>query len=107
MKPSLLLFSLLTAISFSSCQKDRVWVKYLETYCDDPWGGYTQPDSEKVEAIKAYFSGEGVKVFDVTMEAMYEPAACMGCMCLSGNVISCRVGEEDLPVMLEHGFTAD
>lgn len=108
MKPHHLLIFLLTAISFSSCQKEKVWVKYLETQCANPWPvHYTLPDSEKVEAIKAYFSGEGVKVFHITMEDMYEPAACLACMCHTGRVMSCRVGEKDLPVMLSHGFTGN
>jgi hypothetical protein len=41
------------------------------------------------------------------MEALHGPDACMACECLSGNVISCRVSEKDLPVMLDHGFTSD
>jgi hypothetical protein len=103
-----LLILLLTTIFLNSCEKDQVWVKYFETQCANPWPvHYTLPDSEKVEAIKAYFSGEGVEVFLVTMEDMYEPAACMACMCHTGKVISCRVREKDLPVMLEYGFTAE
>jgi len=103
----LTLFLALTALSLTSCQREKVWVKYLETQCADPWGGYTQPDAEKTAAIKAYFSGQGVEVFHVTMEALHGPDACMACECLSGNVISCRVSEKDLPVMLDHGFTSD
>ncbi len=105
--PFPLLF-ILTAIIFTSCQKEKVWVKYLETQCADPWAvNYTLPDTEKVEAIKEYFAAEGVEVFHVTIEAMHEPAACLACSCTSGNVISCRVKEKDMAVMKAHGFTSD
>jgi hypothetical protein len=107
MKAHHLLIFLLTAISFTSCQKERVWVKYSETGCADPWGGSWQPHAEKVSSIKAFFSGVGVEVFGVAIETVNLPDACDACHCLTGNVIRCEVREKDLPVMLEQGFTAD
>lgn len=107
MKPCHLLIFLLTVISLSSCQKEKVWVKYSETGCADPWGGSSQPHAEKVSSIKAFFSGVGVDVFGVAIETVNLPDACDACFCLTGNVISCEVREKDLPVMLQHGFTAD
>jgi len=107
MKPNYLLIFLFAVISLSSCQKERVWVKYSETACADPWGGFSQSDTERISTIKAYFSDVGVEVFGVTIEKVNEPDACFACTCLSGNVISCEVKEKDLPVMLEYGFFVD
>lgn len=103
MKAHHLLIFLLAAISFTSCQKERVWVKYLETACFDPWW----PNDDTESAVKEFFDDLGVAVFSVSVQAENEPDMCFACHCLSGNVISCEVREKDLPVMLEQGFTAD
>jgi len=107
MKPFHLLIFFLAVTSLSSCQKERVWVNHSETGCADPWGASSQPHDEKVSAIKAFFSGVGVEVFEITIEKVNGPDACDACFCLTGNLISCEVKEKDLPVMLEYGFFAD
>ena len=103
MKPVLLLIFLLTAISFSSCQKERVWVKYSETGCADQWW----PNDDTESAVKEFFDDLDVAVLNVSVQAENEPDMCQACFCLTGNVIRCEVREKDLSVMMGYGFTTD
>ena len=92
------------SITFSTCQKDTIWVYYDETGCSDKWGVANVPDKDKMKNVKKYLRGKQIHVLklEITSDGIFE--ACKACFCKTGKRIKCKIYEEDLYKAINENF---
>ena len=94
------------SILFSACKKDTVWVYYNETLCADKWGHSDDSDKERLKAVKQYLNNKQIHVYKIELIFDETPAEiwCFACICKNGNIIKCKINEDDLQKAINENF---
>lgn len=115
MRPSIIIFILTLALSFSlSCDKndELITMHFNETACANPWSQDSEihvanNDPDYQNKVEDFLKLHGIDVETIAITNDGPWSGCFSCFCTSGRRISISINEKQKALAIELGFTLD